>query len=102
MQQFLGSFFQKVMKAWSWVSLISLAVLIKVISFFPDIVERYYTYGVYPVISKVQRIVFGWLPISIGDLLYASIVLIILVKGFQLGMAIFQKKNIPAIFTCSF
>lgn len=92
MQQFLGSFFQKVMKAWSWVSLISLAVLIKVISFFPDIVERYYTYGVYPVISKVQRIVFGWLPISIGDLLYASIVLIILVKGFQLGMAIFQKK----------
>ncbi len=92
MQQFLGSFFQKVVKAWSWVALISLAVLIKVFSFFPSIIERYYTNGIYPVISKVQRILFGWVPFSIGDLLYAFIVLVILLKVFQLGKAIFQKK----------
>ena len=92
MHQFLGSFFRKVMKAWSWVLLISLAVLIKVISFFPGIVERYYTYGIYPVISKVQRILFGWLPFSIGDLFYAFIVLLILVKVFQLGKAVFKKR----------
>jgi hypothetical protein len=66
--------------------------LIKVISFFPGIVERYYTYGIYPVVSKVQRLLFGWLPFSIGDLFYAFIVLVILVKGFQLGKAIFKKR----------
>lgn len=33
-------------------------------------VERYYTYGFYPYISRLLRLLFGWVPFSIGDLLY--------------------------------
>ncbi len=45
-------------------------VLIKVLSRFPEFVERFYTYGLYQFISKLMRYVFGWLPFSVGDLLY--------------------------------
>lgn len=38
---------------------------------YPGKVETYYTSGLYPYISMVQRILFGWIPFSVGDLLYA-------------------------------
>jgi uncharacterized protein DUF3810 len=91
-QQSRGSFFRKIRKNWKWICLISLAIVIKIISFFPAIVETYYTYGMYPVICKIQRIAFGWIPFSIGDFLYAVIVLYFLAKIFQLIKAVFQKK----------
>ena len=72
--------------------MISLAVFIKIISFFPEIVENYYTYGIYPVISKIQRLLFGWSPFSLCDLLYAFIVLFFLAKIFQLIKVVFQKR----------
>lgn len=55
-----------------------LAVLIKVFSLFPDAVERYYSNGIYPVIGKLQRALFGWIPFSIGDLFYAALILLLL------------------------
>jgi hypothetical protein len=57
-------------KKQAWIILITLVVLIKVFSFFPGAVEKYYSNGLYPVVSKVQRILFGWLPFSIGDIFY--------------------------------
>ena len=86
------SFFQKITKFWLWISLIILVVLIKIISFFPAVVEKYFTYGIYPGISKVQRLLFGWIPFSIGDILYALIVLYFLAKIFQLVKIVFQRK----------
>jgi hypothetical protein len=38
---------------------------------FPGKVETYYTSGIYPYIGMVQRILLGWIPFSVGDLLYA-------------------------------
>lgn len=35
----------------------------------PSWVERYYSSGIYPVISSFFRILLGWIPFSIGDLL---------------------------------
>jgi len=53
-------------------------ILIKVLSRFPDFVERYYSNGLYPIISKLLRLTLGWLPFSFGDLFYAlSIIYII-------------------------
>ena len=92
MQQTSSLFFKKIIKAWKWICLIILAILIKIISFFPAVVEEYYTYGIYPVISRVQRFLFGWIPMSLGDILYALIVLFFLAKIFQLIKAVFQKK----------
>ena len=33
-------------------------------------IEQYYSLGVYPFISTLQRYIFGWIPFSIGDVCY--------------------------------
>lgn len=45
-------------------------IIIKLISRSPEFVESYYSKGIYPVISRFFRIIFGWIPFSIGDILY--------------------------------
>jgi len=45
-------------------------LLVKLVSYFPGFIEQYYSNGIYPFISKLFRIVFGWIPFSIGDLYY--------------------------------
>lgn len=47
-------------------------MLIKLFSQFPEAVEKYYSNGVYVAISRVQRFVLGWIPFSVGDLLYGA------------------------------
>ncbi|WP_298520333.1 DUF3810 domain-containing protein [uncultured Kordia sp.] len=44
--------------------------LIKILGNYPEFVETYYSNGLYPYISKLFRIVFGWIPFSIGDIFY--------------------------------
>ncbi|MBK5270153.1 MAG: DUF3810 domain-containing protein [Bacteroidia bacterium] len=80
------------MKSWSWVVLILLSILIKWMSWYPMWVEKYYSLGVYPVIAKVQRFLFGWIPFSIGDIFYGFLVIIILYKTFQFFKTIFKRK----------
>ena len=52
-------------------SLIPQYICIKLLSNYPDIVEHYYSNGIYPWISKTFRYVLGWMPFSFGDLIYA-------------------------------
>src|SRR5215467_9159286 len=80
------------MKSWSWVLLIISAIAIKWVSLYPDWVEDNYTYGLYPIIAKVQRVLFGWLPFSIGDLFYIFLILVIIVKTVQFFRLVFRKK----------
>lgn len=40
-------------------------------------VEKYYSNGIYPVISRFLRKLLGWIPISIGDILYLLLIFII-------------------------
>lgn len=61
---------RKHLKLYIALSLILQIVLIKILSRFPEFVERFYTYGLYQFISKMMRYTFGWIPFSIGDLLY--------------------------------
>ena len=56
----------------TWLCLVVLAATIKLLSFFPAAVERYYSMGVYLFLSRLQRILFGWMPFSFGDLLYLA------------------------------
>ncbi len=73
MQQYLHYFriqmFRK--RKITWIVLVSLVILIKIFSRFPGAVERCYSTGLYPVIAGLQRLLFGWIPFSIGDLFYA-------------------------------
>ncbi|WP_299127160.1 DUF3810 domain-containing protein [uncultured Winogradskyella sp.] len=45
-------------------------LLISILKNYPEFVEQFYSNGLYLFISKLMRYVFGWLPISIGDILY--------------------------------
>lgn len=46
-------------------------ILMQVVSINPAFIERYYSNGIYPYISSFFRIVFGWIPFSVGDVLLA-------------------------------
>ncbi|MDZ4807049.1 MAG: DUF3810 domain-containing protein [Bacteroidota bacterium] len=92
MQQFLSRLFARLMKSWSWVLLVVLTILIKWASWYPGWVERNYSQGVYPVISKVQRFLFGWVSFSIGDLFYAFLIVVILYKVFKFFRLLFKKQ----------
>jgi hypothetical protein len=92
LQKFLSRLFARLMKSWNWVLLIATAIAIKWVSLYPGWVEKNYTYGIYPVICNVQRFLFGWIPFSIGDIFYGFLILVIIIKTFQLFKLIFKKK----------
>lgn len=48
---------------------------LKILSFFPEFVEKYYSNGLYPYISKFSRIILGEIPFSIGDVLYVILII---------------------------
>lgn len=63
-------------------------ILVKWIGSYPELVEKYYSNGIYPVLSQFLRTLFGWIPISIGDILYFSLFILA-------GRYLFkQRKNI--------
>ena len=55
-------------------------LFLKIIAFFPELVERFYSNGMYVFISKFSRTVFGKIPFSIGDLLYTIVIIYILIS----------------------
>ena len=59
-------------------SIIPQILIVKLLSFFPDFIETYYSNGLYLGLSKVMRFAFGWIPFSVGDVFYtiASIYII--------------------------
>ncbi len=58
-------------------------LFLKIIAFFPEVVERFYSNGLYVFISKISRTVLGKIPFSIGDVLYGIIVVYILIQIFK-------------------
>ncbi len=55
-------------------SLIPQFVLVQWLSGHPEWIERYYSNGLYPLISRFFRFLFGWLPFSVGELIYAALI----------------------------
>lgn len=55
-------------------SLIPQVVFVKWFGSYPNLVERYYSEGVYPFVSKFLRFLFGWIPFSMGDIFYTLLV----------------------------
>lgn len=56
---------------------------LQIIAQFPALVEKYYSNGIYIFISKVLRFTLGWIPFSIGDLIYAFLIIYILKSIYQ-------------------
>lgn len=70
-----------------------LALMIKGLAMQPLWVERYYTYGLYPPLSRALRRLAGWLPLSLGDLLYAAAALGLVWFAVRIVRAIRKKEN---------
>ena len=56
------------------ISLLPQILLVAWLGSNPEIVEKYYSQGVYPLISQFFRILFGWIPFSVGELIYALLI----------------------------
>ena len=57
-------------QGWYWLAAFFLITCIKLFSLNPNIVEHFYSADFYNFFSHVFRFLFGWLPFSIGDILY--------------------------------
>ncbi|TVZ09324.1 uncharacterized protein DUF3810 [Cellulophaga sp. RHA_52] len=70
-------------------------VLVKWLANYPAFIEKYYSNGLYQYTSKFFRYLLGWIPFSVGDILYAALII------FALKYVIKKRKYIkqkPLIF----
>ena len=75
-----------------WLVPILLAIIIRSISSFPNLVEPLYSIRIYPYIAQIQRLSFGWLPFSLGDIFYAVLIGYLLYLFIRFAIAFIQKK----------
>jgi hypothetical protein len=67
-----------------WVGLLLMVATTEWVKSFPELIERFYSQGIYPAMGSFFRLLFGWLPFSVGDLLVAILlgyVLFLMVNG---------------------
>jgi len=81
---------------WLTISLPIQVVLVQLAAKNPAFIEQYYSKGIYPPIAAFLRIIFGWLPFSIGDLLIAFLLFIFIRFIYRLLKTRF-KKFLPKI-----
>ncbi len=62
---------------------------LRIIAQFPAAIEKYYGQGLYIYISKFLSFLFGWIPFSVGDVLYALLLILLIKNGYT---AIKNKK----------
>ena len=79
-------------KSLEWLLPIGLAILIKLYTHFPKWIETYYSVKIYPSISQLQRICFGWLPFSFGDVCYTIFIIYLFVYLIKLIILIIKKQ----------
>jgi len=65
--------------------------IVALLSNYPAFIDKYYVNGLYPLISSILRFLLGWIPFSVGDILYA--VLIILILRFIFKMIVPKTKK---------
>lgn len=69
------------------------AILIKVFSLFPAAIENYYSNGIYKYIASTQRAIFGWIPFSVGDIIYSIAILIMIIGLIRMIRLIISRKT---------
>jgi hypothetical protein len=62
---------------------------IQILAQYPLFIENYYSNGLYIYISNFLRIIFSWIPFSVGDLLYTFFIIYIIKSIYQA----FKKKQ---------
>ena len=83
--------------------IIALFLTIKVLQHYPIFIEFYYSNWAYNSISKFFRLLFGWIPMSIGDIFYILVILIVLFKILSVFVIILKKNyNLEIFFKNNF
>ena len=59
-------------------------IFLKVLAFFPEVVEQYYSNGLYVFTSRCERTVLGKIPFSIGDIMYGILIVYLLISTWKL------------------
>ena len=77
----------------TWASLIVVAIGINLFSRFPAAVEKYYSNGLYPFLARGQRFLFGWVPFSIGDILYGAVVILLVYRLVRLIRKLVRRQT---------
>lgn len=66
-------------------------LLVQLAAKHPDFIESYYSKGIYPYIAAFLRILLGWIPFSVGDVLLALLLFIFLRFLYRLILTRFKK-----------
>lgn len=53
-------------------------LIVNILAFFPEVVEKYYSNGIFPYISRTSRQLFSLFGISLGDIIYGIVLFLIL------------------------
>ncbi|WP_019668535.1 DUF3810 domain-containing protein [Eudoraea adriatica] len=56
-------------------SIIPQIIIVKWLGNYPELIENYYSNGLYPFISSFYRLALGWLSFSLGDLIYGVLII---------------------------
>lgn len=75
------------------ISIIPQIFFVKWFGSYPELVEKYYSEGLYPLISKFLRTLFGWVPFSVGDIFYTLLVLSVFRYFYLFGNSIRKKPK---------
>ncbi len=67
-------------------------VLIKASTFYPAWIETQYSTGIYPSIAAFYRTIFGWFPLSVGDLLYLTFGVYLAEKLYRITRIMLKKR----------
>ncbi len=73
-------------------SLIPQIIIVKWLGSHTEWIETYYSNGIYPFISNSFRYLLGWIPFSIGDILYTLLLLLALGYLYKNKRTILQNK----------
>ncbi|HEX6192042.1 MAG TPA: DUF3810 domain-containing protein [Chitinophagaceae bacterium] len=79
-------------KKYQLLILFGVGLAIRIFSLFPSWVEQWYSQGLYPVVSIVQRFLFGWIPFSFGDIVYGSAVIYLIVSLYNFICTLIKRK----------
>ncbi|MBT8281167.1 MAG: DUF3810 domain-containing protein [Muriicola sp.] len=82
-------------------------ILISWISNYPSFIEEYYSRGIYPVIAVCMRWLYGWIPFSLGDILYTVLGLLAIRYLFTKWLYIRTKpfvfiRNLLVVFSVAY
>ncbi|HEY8689332.1 MAG TPA: DUF3810 domain-containing protein [Chitinophagaceae bacterium] len=80
-------------RRWVWIGCLTLVIiLIKIFSANSEWVEVFYSSKTYIVFSSFLRIIFGWLPFSVGDILYLFVIVWFIWKLWRFSAKLFRRK----------